>query len=47
LLDINSGFDVRTRFIESGWILPTVLIRASDDPELDDAARRAGAALPR
>ena len=47
LLDINmqglSGFDVRSRFVECGWNIPTVLITASDDPELDDAARRAGA----
>jgi FixJ family two-component response regulator len=47
LLDINmqglSGFDVRSRLVESGWNIPTILITASDDPELDAAAHGAGA----
>jgi FixJ family two-component response regulator len=47
LLDVNmqglSGFDVRKRLIESGCNIPTVFITASDDPELDAAARRTGA----
>ena len=46
LLDVNlqglSGFEVHARLNEAGWKIPVVFVTASDDPELDDAARRAG-----
>jgi len=47
LLDVNlqglNGFEVLARLNEAGWAIPTIFITASDDPDLDDAARRAGA----
>lgn len=47
LLDVNmqglSGFDIRARLSESGWDIPVIFITASDDPDLDDSARRVGA----
>lgn len=47
LLDVNmqgpSGFEVKARLNEIGCDIPTVFITASDDPDLDEAACRAGA----
>jgi FixJ family two-component response regulator len=47
LLDINmqgaSGFEVKMRLNDTGWDIPTVFITASDDPDLDETASRAGA----
>ena len=47
LLDVNlqgrNGFEVLAHLNEAGCAIPTIFITASDDPDLDDASRRAGA----